>query len=61
MPGEEEIEAAVDLIGELLKKYMLLIAGKDLDLETRVLFDWTGALTVPWLPPERSGAIPPMV
>jgi len=49
VPGEEEIEAAIDLVGELFKKYMLLIAGKDLDLETHVLFDWTMALTVPWL------------
>lgn len=35
--------------GELLKKYMLLVASKDMDLETRVVFDWTGSLTVPWL------------
>jgi hypothetical protein len=61
VPGEEEIEAAINLVGELLKKYMLLIAGNDLDLETCVLFDWTGSLTVPWLPPQGSEAIPPMV
>jgi hypothetical protein len=61
VPGEEEIEAAINLVGELLKKYMPLITGKDLDLETRVLFDWTGSLNVPWLPPQGSEAIPPMV
>jgi hypothetical protein len=54
VPREEEIEAAIDLIGELLKKYMLLISGTDLDLETRILFDWTGSLTVPWLPLQSS-------
>ena len=50
VPGVEEIEAAIDLVGEMLKKYMLLITGKDLELEPKVLFDWTGSLTVPWLP-----------
>jgi hypothetical protein len=59
VPREEEIEAAIDRVGELLKKYMLLIAGRD--LETRILFDWTGSLAVSWLPPQTGGAIPPMV
>ena len=61
VPREEEIEAAIDRVGELLKKYMLLIAGRDLDLETRILFDWTGSLAVSWLSPQTGGAIPPMV
>ena len=50
----EEIEAAIDLVGEMLQKYMLLITGKDLEMETRVLFDWTASLTVAWLPPHNS-------
>jgi len=50
VPTPLEIEQAVDLIGELLQKYTMLLTGADLKLGINVLFDWTVAFSVPWLP-----------
>ena len=49
VPTLTEIEQAIDLIGELLQKYTLLLTGADLELGIKVLFDWTAVFTVPWL------------
>jgi len=41
VPTAPEIDAAVELIGELLHKYTLLLTGADLRLGIMVAFDWT--------------------
>jgi hypothetical protein len=50
VPTLLEIEEAIDLIGELLRKYTMLLTGADLKLGINVLFDWTTVFTVPWVP-----------
>ena len=50
VPTLLEIEEAIDLIGESLRKYTMLLTGADLKLGMNVLFDWTAVFTVPWLP-----------
>ena len=52
VPTAPEIDAAVELTGELLHKYTLLLTGADLRLESLVAFDWTSVFTVPWSDPE---------
>jgi hypothetical protein len=49
VPTAPEIDAAVELIGELLHKYTLLLTGADLRLGILVAFDWTSVFTVPWI------------
>ena len=49
IPTLPEIDQAIDLIGEVLLKYTMLLTGADLKLGINVLVDWTAALTVPWL------------
>jgi hypothetical protein len=51
VPTAPEIDAAVELIGELLQKYTLLLTGADLRLGILVPFDWTIVFTVPWIDP----------
>ena len=51
VPTAPEIDAAVELIGELLHKYTLLLTGADLRLGILVAFDWTSVFTVPWIDP----------
>ena len=51
VPTAPEIDAAVELIGELLQKYTLLLTGADLRLGILVTFDWTSVFTVPWIDP----------
>ena len=47
VPTAPEIDAAVELIGELLQKYTLLLTGAGLRLGILVTFDWTSVFTVP--------------
>jgi hypothetical protein len=51
VPTAPEIDTAVELIGELLHKYTLLLTGADLTLGILVAFDWTSVFTVPWIDP----------
>ena len=51
VPTALEIDAAVELIGELSQKYTLLLTGGGLRLGIRVTFDWTSVFTVPWIDP----------
>jgi hypothetical protein len=51
VPTAPEIDAAVELIGELPQKYTLLLTGADLRLGILVTFDWTSVFTVPWIDP----------
>jgi hypothetical protein len=51
VPTAPEIDTAVELIGELLHKYTLLLTGADLRLGILVAFDWTSVFTVPWIDP----------
>jgi hypothetical protein len=51
VPAAPEIDAAVELIGELLQKYTLLLTGSDLRIGILVAFDWTSVFTVPWIDP----------
>ncbi len=53
LPQITEVDDAVQLLGELARKYTLLIRDTDLEVEPKVLFDWTKALREPWvqLPP----------
>jgi hypothetical protein len=53
VPTAPEIDAAVELIGELLQKYTLLLTSVDLRLGILVTFDWTSVFTVPWIDPAR--------
>jgi hypothetical protein len=46
----EELHAAVDVIGDLFKKYSnLLTAGSYVQLEPVIQYDWKAAFTMPWL------------
>ena len=51
VPTAPEIDTAVELIGELLQKYTLLLTGAGLRLGILVTFDWTSVFTVPWIDP----------
>jgi hypothetical protein len=51
VPTAPEIDTAVELIGELLQKYTLLLTGGGLRLGILVTFDWTSVFTVPWIDP----------
>jgi hypothetical protein len=51
VPTAPDIDAAVELIGELLHKYTLLLTGADLRLGILVTYDWTSVFTVPWIYP----------
>lgn len=48
------IDYAVELIGTMLKRYTLLLTGDDLEVEPRVLFEWTDTFNEAWL----SGSAP---
>lgn len=49
VPTAPEIDAAVELIGELLVKYTQLITGAGLKLGTNIFIDWTVVFTKPWI------------
>lgn len=51
VPTAPEMDAAIELMGELLHKYTLLLTGADLRLGVLVAFDWTSVFTVPWIDP----------
>jgi hypothetical protein len=40
----------VQLLGEILKKYTLLLRNADLEVEPRFNFDWAAGLREAWLP-----------
>jgi hypothetical protein len=45
-----EVDAAIDGIGELFKKYSnLLTAGSYIELEAAIQHDWKAAFEVPWM------------
>jgi hypothetical protein len=52
IPATNEVDDGVRLLGDLLKKYTLLLRDTDLKVEPLVLFDWTAALREAWLPPK---------
>jgi hypothetical protein len=54
IPDPSVIDYAVELIGTMLKRYTLLLTGDDLEVEPRVLFEWTDTFNEAWL----SGSAP---
>jgi hypothetical protein len=52
-PSLDELDAALDVIGDLLKKYYLLVtANCMLSPEPILQFNWQQAFSVPWCPPD---------
>jgi hypothetical protein len=52
----KELDAAIDLLGELLKKYQLLLNQSSMvRVEPVIPPTWTKVFTVPWLPPAGGG------
>ena len=50
----EEIHAAIDMIGDLFKKYYnLLTAGSYVQLEPVMQTDWKAVFRVPWMSPGK--------
>jgi hypothetical protein len=48
IPTVVELDQAIDLLGELLHRYMLLTTGADLEIMPTVLFNWAGVFDQPW-------------
>jgi hypothetical protein len=49
IPAIEVVDTAVQMLGDLLKKYTLLIRNVDLRVDPIVLFDWTSVFKRAWL------------
>jgi hypothetical protein len=49
IPAIAVVDDAVQLLGDLLRRYTLLIKNADLRVEPIVLFDWTSVFKTPWL------------
>ncbi len=52
VPAITEVDDAVQLLGELLEKYTLLLRNVDLRVGPVLGFDWAAGLREPWLSPE---------
>jgi hypothetical protein len=52
IPAITEVDDAVQLLGELLEKYTLLLRNVELRVEPVLSFDWAAGLREPWLSPE---------
>lgn len=53
-PSLAELDDALDVVGELLKKYYLLVTANCLlSAEPTVQFNWQQAFSVPWCPPDE--------
>jgi hypothetical protein len=52
IPAITEVDDGVQLLGELLEKYTLLLRDVDLQVEPLLVFDWVAGLREPWLSPE---------
>jgi hypothetical protein len=52
IPGPEVVDAAVQMLGDLVVKYTLIL--RDIDLEPRLApqFNWTAVFHEPWLKPD---------
>jgi hypothetical protein len=53
VPTMGELEAAIDLLGALLKKYMLLIRAISYH-EPEWTYDWKAIFREPWIPPDAA-------
>ncbi len=51
IPAIAVVDTAVQVLGDLLKKYTLLLKNADLRVEPMVLFDWASVFQEPWAPP----------
>ena len=51
IPALADVDDAVQLLGDLLEKYTLLLRNVDLKVEPVLGFDWAAGLREPWLSP----------
>ena len=54
IPTITEVDDGVQLLGELLEKYTLLLRDVDLRVEPVLGFDWAAGLREPWISPESA-------
>jgi hypothetical protein len=50
LPDPSALDRAVELLGIMLRRYTLLLTGNDLEVEPRVLFEWTDTFNEAWRP-----------
>jgi hypothetical protein len=55
VPAFTDLHEAIDLLGALVRRYMLVIEDADQVLEPVVLGDWMAPFRVPWLPARPYG------
>lgn len=48
IPTVGDLDKAIDLLGAMLHRYMLLVTGHNLELTPKLLFDWTAVFNQPW-------------
>lgn len=48
IPTVVDLDTAIDLLGAMLHRYMLLVTGHDLEIATKLLFDWTAVFNQAW-------------
>jgi hypothetical protein len=53
VPAVSEIDAMVKQLAETAHRYYLALTTTDVEIEPKVLFDWTGALRHAWIKPEQ--------
>jgi hypothetical protein len=55
LPKYEELDACVDLLGDLLKKYTLLVEqGGLLHVVPAIQYDWKAPFRIPWIPESKA-------
>jgi hypothetical protein len=59
IPGPEVVDAAVQLLGDLLVKYTLILRNIDLELRSAPQYNWTAVFYQQWLKPDEPGVPPP--
>ncbi len=50
IPAIAEVDDAVQLLADLLQKYMLVVKNAGLRVEPLITFDWAAPLRESWLP-----------
>ena len=50
VPAPDVVDSAIQVLGGLLVKYMLILRGVDLELTPVPRFNWAAVFREPWLP-----------
>ena len=56
VPTLAQLDAAIDLLGDVLHRYVLLTSGVDLEITPRLIFNWTEVFDQPWRVPLAAGS-----